>query len=69
MGKSTTIIPNVLRARDAAAYLGIAESTFWKRVSDGEFSRGIKQSPRCTVWRREELDAYLARCEKGAAVC
>ena len=61
--------PNVLRARDAAAYLGIAESTFWKRVADGGLSRGIKQTPRCTVWRREELDAYLSRCEKGEAVC
>ena len=59
--------PVYLRAKDAASYLGISTPTFWRWVQQAKFSRGIRQSARCTVWRREELDAYIARCEANSA--
>lgn len=56
------ILPNVLRAQEAASYLGIAVSTFWRWVAQGKLPKGIRLSTRCTVWKREELDNYLEQC-------
>lgn len=56
-----------LRAKGAAAYLGISTSTFWRWVSEGRIAKGTRLSARCTVWRREALDAFLKRqAEAGA---
>ena len=51
----------VLRAKDAAAFLAIGKSTFWKWVKDGLLPQGIRLSMRCTVWRREDLEAFIER--------
>lgn len=56
------ILPNVLRAQEAASYLGIAVSTFWRWVAQGKLPKGIRLGKRCTVWKREELDNYLEQC-------
>ncbi len=47
------------RAKQAAGYLGISVSHFWNLVKDGKIGAGIKVTPRCTLWLRETLDAYL----------
>ena len=49
----------VLRARDASAYLGIGESTFWRWVQTGRIPRGMRLSARATVWRVADLEAFL----------
>jgi predicted DNA-binding transcriptional regulator AlpA len=57
-------IPSVqgaYRAKRAAAYLDMAESTFWRHVSEGRIPPGIRLSPRCTVWPVEDLQALLKR--------
>lgn len=52
-----------LRAKQAAAYLGICESSLWDRAkNDPTFPKPRKLGPRTTVWMREELDAFLASC-------
>ncbi|MDR2870835.1 MAG: helix-turn-helix domain-containing protein [Deferribacteraceae bacterium] len=60
---------NVLRVKDAAQFLGISKSTFWRWVQQGSIPQGIHLSPRVTVWRREVLEGVLNRFEDGGAVC
>ena len=52
---------NVLRATDAAKYLGVARSTFWSLVKKGVIPQAdIHLGSRVTLWRREALDQVLA---------
>jgi predicted DNA-binding transcriptional regulator AlpA len=48
-----------MRAKSAAAFLGIGESTFWRWVSEGKLPKGIHLSTRATIWRKEWLDTFL----------
>ncbi|MFR5645213.1 MAG: helix-turn-helix transcriptional regulator [Bilophila wadsworthia] len=50
-----------MRAADAAKYLGIALSTFWRWVSQGRLPKGKRLSPRCTVWMRRILSVSLPK--------
>lgn len=55
-----------LRAKEAAAFLGIGKSTFWRWVQEGRIPEGIKLSPRATVWTVETLEHFRSLCaEKG----
>ncbi|MDR2574609.1 MAG: helix-turn-helix domain-containing protein [Desulfovibrio sp.] len=49
----------MLRPKNAAAYLGLAESTFWRWVQLGRLPRGIRLSARATVWRRSDLENFI----------
>lgn len=50
----------VLRPVAAAAYIGISLPTLWRRVkADKEFPRPRRQSERCTIFLKDELDRYL----------
>lgn len=51
--------PCHLRAKQAAAYLGISVSTFWRWVKQGRLHKGTRLSARCTVWPREELERFM----------
>lgn len=62
---TSQIIPMVLRAKDAAAFLSIGLSTFWRWVQQGKLPHGLRLSARCTVWRREELEAFLNQVVEG----
>jgi predicted DNA-binding transcriptional regulator AlpA len=56
-----------LRPREAAAYLGIGQSTIWRRAKvEPDFPQPRKIGERCTVWMRADLDAFLARFAEGA---
>lgn len=48
-----------MRAADAAKYLGIALSTFWRWVSQGRLPKGKRLSARCTVWLRSDIERFL----------
>ena len=48
-----------LRAKGAAAYLGISQSTLWRWVKQGRINKGTRLSARCTVWPREELERFM----------
>lgn len=52
----------------AAAWLGIARATLWRRVGDGTLPAPIRLGGR-TLWRRSELAAALDRlaAERDAA--
>lgn len=55
--------PAALRPRAAAQYLGIGESSIWRKAkTDPNFPKPRKLGERVTIWMRDELDAYLERC-------
>lgn len=56
-----------LRAKGAAAYLGISQSTFWRWVQQGRINKGTRLSARCTVWPREELERFMERQASAGA--
>lgn len=62
---NSLINPKVLRPKEAAVYLSVSLTSFWRIVKRGELPKGIKVSPRCSVWRVEVLDNYLAQKEQA----
>lgn len=61
-------LPVHLRAKKAAAYLGVSISTLWRWSSEGRLPRPIRLSARCSVWPQTALDAFLAR-HANASTC
>jgi len=57
----------MLRAKAAANFIGIAESTFWKWVAEGRLPKGTRLSARATVWRLSALEAFLEQAEGDAS--
>lgn len=53
----------VLRGKAGATFLGVSYPTFLRWVRQGRIPKGIKLSARCTVWRREALETFLAQLE------
>lgn len=49
----------VLRAKDAAAFLGLGVSTFWRWVKEGRLPKGTRLSARVTVWRISDLESFI----------
>lgn len=63
----TRPILKAMRVKECAAYLGIAESTFWKWVKEGRLPKGRKLSARATVWLREDLEEFLEQAAEQVA--
>lgn len=61
----------VMRPAQAAAFLGIAKSTLYRWLSERrDFPRMIHIGPRCSGWRRADLERWLdaqVEQEGGAA--
>lgn len=52
--------PEVLRPREAAAYLGVTRRQIYNLSEfDPTFPRKIVFTPRCVGWRRESIDEWL----------
>ena len=49
----------LMRPKDAAAYLGIGLSTFWRKVATGEIPKPTKFFDRVAAIPRGELDALI----------
>ena len=48
-----------LRARQAATFLAVGESTFWRWAKERpDFPKAIKLGPRTTVWPLDKLTAW-----------
>ena len=52
------IIVQNLRAREAHKYLGVGLSTLWLYVKQGKI-KAYKISDRVTVFKKEDLDAFI----------
>lgn len=47
------------RAKQAAQYLGVGESTLWLYTKQNKL-KSIKLSDRVTIWKKSVLDAFIA---------
>ena len=55
------ILPQILRTKETAFYLGISTVTLWRLgENDPRFPTKIRISPRCVGYRKSDLDAWLA---------
>jgi len=60
------IAPSILRPAAVCVYLGMSRTTLHHLYEkDPTFPRKIHFSPRCVGWRKETIDAWLDRKEKG----
>lgn len=54
--------PSFVRERQLRPHiLPVAHSTLWRMVKEGRFPAPIKLSERVTVWRTEEVMAWIAQ--------
>ena len=49
-----------LRLKDAAAYIGVSKPTLWRLEQQTGFPNKIRISSRCCVFRKADLDTWLA---------
>ena len=58
--------PDWVRSAQAAQEMGIGRSSFWlyAKTKPG-FPKGVRLSPRCTLWSRQELAAWLEAQRTG----
>lgn len=50
-----------LRLKDAAAYIGVSKPTLWRLAEqDPTFPNKIRISSRCCIYRKADLDTWLA---------
>ena len=58
--------PDLVRSAQAAQEMGIGRSSFWlyAKTKPG-FPKGVRLSPRCTLWTRQELAAWLEAQRTG----
>ncbi len=45
----------------------VSKSTWWSGIAAGRFPRGIKLSPRVTVWRASDIRELIARSDPTKA--
>ena len=59
------------RVKDLAAILDMGESTIWKLASDedNDFPRPIKITSRLTVWKDEDIQAWLDSKNAKEKIC
>ena len=61
---STNQIADNLRLKDAAAYIGVSRPTLWRLAEqDPTFPKKIRISSRCCIYRRADLQSWLASKE------
>lgn len=56
-----------LRLDGAANYLGISKTTLWRlQQTEKDFPKVIRLTNRCCLFRKVDLDAYLAKKQNVA---
>ncbi len=48
-----------VRLPTVLATIQVGKSTWWAGVRDGRFPKPVKLTPRCTLWRAEDLRALI----------
>lgn len=54
-----TSIRRLLRLHQVLARVPISKSSWWEGCRTGRFPQPIKLGPRTTVWKSEEIDAFI----------
>lgn len=55
-----------LRREQVLAKLGISRTTLYNLEKTGRFPQHFMVTPRCAVWRADEVDAWMARRSDAA---
>ena len=54
-----------VRIKELQHIVGLSASSIWRKAKDGTFVAPIKLSTRITVWKRADVDQWLADREAG----
>ena len=57
----STSVKQLLRLQQVLARVPISKSAWWEGCREGRFPQPLKLGPRTTVWRAEEIDAFIDR--------
>ena len=57
-------IKRLLRIKEVLARLSISRSSFLEGCRTGRFPQPIKIGPRTTVWKAEDIDAFIENLGK-----
>ena len=55
---------SLIRVPAITERMGISRSYWWAAVKAGKAPAGIKLSSRVTVWRKSEIDSFIAQLGK-----
>ena len=61
---TTTSADSLIRVPAITERMGISRSYWWAAVKAGKAPAGIKLSSRVTVWRKSEIDSFIAQLGK-----
>nr|WP_254722216.1 AlpA family phage regulatory protein [Gilvimarinus xylanilyticus] len=50
-----------MRVRRVCDSVGVSKTTWYKWVQEGKAPKGIRLSPGITVWRKSDIDAFIAQ--------
>ena len=57
-------VKRLLRLKEVLARLSISRSSFLEGCRTGRFPKPIKIGPRTTVWKAEDIDAFIENLGK-----
>lgn len=57
-----------LRITQVLEIIPVSRSTWWQKVKEGHYPRGVKLSERTTAWRESEIMALIERLTAEARV-
>ena len=60
-------VKRLLRIHQVLDRIPISESAYWEGCRTGRFPQPIKLGPRTTVWREEDIDAFIDSLDKEGA--
>lgn len=63
---SSKVSAEYLREPDLCAEIAVSRATMWRWVKSGRLPKPIKLSPGVTVWRRAEVEAWIASNADGS---
>lgn len=66
MSTTTQAADGFLRLPQVLERIPISRSGWWQGVKEGRFPQPVKLSPRVTVWRAADIQAYIDAAGQGA---
>ena len=58
------MIPKIIRRAEIEEQLGLARSTIYQMVADGEFPKPVKLGRRAVGWRAEEVESWFLKMQE-----
>ena len=60
------MIPKIIRRAEIEEQLGLARSTIYQMVADGEFPKPVKLGRRAVGWRVEEVESWFQKMQEAS---